>query len=110
MSHANETLTLAEFGHKKAHKAQNQGNPFVLFCGRQTRRNQQMLRRFLPATITFAFSLIILTSGLTQVQEFRVTDASLKPLEPKSDGPCPVTVRFSGSITTNGPGTVKYTL
>lgn len=68
-----------------------------------------MLRRFLPATITFAFSLIILTSGLTQVQEFRVTDASLKPLEPKSDGPCPVTVRFSGSITTNGPGTVKYT-
>ncbi len=68
-----------------------------------------MLRRLLPVIITVAFTLGIFTPGLTKVQDFRVTDVSLKPSEPKSDGPCPVTMRFSGSITTNGPGTVKYT-
>jgi len=68
-----------------------------------------MLPRFLPVIITFAFSLVILSTGFTKTQESLVTDTSLKPIVRKSDGPCPVTIRFNGSITMNGPGTVKYT-
>ena len=38
----------------------------------------------------------------------RVTEAVLKA-EPVRSGPCPVTVTFNGYITSDGPGTVKYT-
>jgi hypothetical protein len=40
---------------------------------------------------------------------FAVTDAILKADNANSTGQCPVTVNFTGYITTNGPGTVKYT-
>jgi len=40
---------------------------------------------------------------------FMVSDAGLKPDEPVLNGPCPVTVKFGGFITANGPGRVQYT-
>jgi len=40
---------------------------------------------------------------------FAVIDASLKADKAEVIGQCPVTVNFTGYITTNGPGTVKYT-
>lgn len=40
---------------------------------------------------------------------FAVIDADLKPEQVENFGQCPVTVKFTGYITTNGPGTVKYT-
>ncbi len=42
-------------------------------------------------------------------RNFMVTDAVLKADEAKLVGQCPLTVRFTGYITANGPGTVKYT-
>jgi hypothetical protein len=42
-------------------------------------------------------------------EPFAVIDASLKPEQFENVGQCPVTVKFTGYITTNGPGTVKYT-
>jgi hypothetical protein len=43
-------------------------------------------------------------------QKFQVTGAVLKADDMENKGPCPRTINFSGSITTNGPGTVSYTL
>lgn len=40
---------------------------------------------------------------------FAVTGVTLAPDEAKPSGPCPVRVTFTGRITANGPGTVKYT-
>lgn len=42
-------------------------------------------------------------------QDIRVTEALLKADDARMSGPCPLKVLFHGSITTNGPGTVKYT-
>lgn len=42
-------------------------------------------------------------------EKFAVTAAGLKAGEPRASGKCPVLVTFSGYITANGPGTVKYT-
>ncbi|MEP6903244.1 MAG: hypothetical protein ABJA66_15955 [Actinomycetota bacterium] len=41
--------------------------------------------------------------------QLTVTDAGLKADQPNISGKCPVTVKFTGFITTNAPGTVKYT-
>jgi uncharacterized surface protein with fasciclin (FAS1) repeats/photosystem II stability/assembly factor-like uncharacterized protein len=59
--------------------------------------------------IAALFCFTFLLSAYAQKQEFRVTEVTLKPDEAKPNGPCPVTVHFAGYITTNGPGTVKYT-
>ena len=40
---------------------------------------------------------------------FAVTNAVLKADKAEVFGPCPVTVNWTGFITANGPGTVKYT-
>lgn len=40
---------------------------------------------------------------------FWVTGVSLSADRPSTAGPCPVTVTFSGHVTADGPGTVKYT-
>jgi hypothetical protein len=40
---------------------------------------------------------------------FRVTETVLKADEAKNVGQCPATVKFTGHITTNRPGTVRYT-
>jgi hypothetical protein len=42
-------------------------------------------------------------------KDFQVTDAALKPDEPNMTGRCPRLVKFTGAITANGKGTVKYT-
>jgi hypothetical protein len=42
-------------------------------------------------------------------KEFRVTAATLSANPNNHAGPCPVLIRFTGSITVNKPGTVRYT-
>ena len=42
-------------------------------------------------------------------QDFRVTEVVLKADRFDNSGACPVTVNFSGYITANGPGKMKYT-
>src|SRR5437868_10417109 len=41
--------------------------------------------------------------------DFNVTEAVLKADNPRMSGPCPLKVVFNGYITSDGPGTVKYT-
>ncbi len=41
--------------------------------------------------------------------KFTVTDVGLKADQANISGKCPVSVQFTGYITTNAPGTVKYT-
>lgn len=48
-------------------------------------------------------------SGGSGKKTFTVTDAVLKADEGKIVGRCPALVKFTGYITANGPGTVKYT-
>ena len=50
-----------------------------------------------------------LSAGKKAGEPFAVIDANLKPEQVQNVGQCPVTVKFTGYITTNGPGTVKYT-
>jgi len=61
----------------------------------------------------FAAALIlaclVMVRAQKQAGEFAVNGAGLKVDEAKLSGECPVTVKFTGYITTNGPGTVKYT-
>ncbi len=59
----------------------------------------------------FATSLLSIVSlaFVASAQEFRVTEALLKTDGEMMNGPCPPRVVFSGYITANGPGTVKYT-
>ncbi len=47
--------------------------------------------------------------GEKPTANFMVSDAVLKADNPKVSGPCPVTVKFGGYITANGPGQVQYT-
>ena len=47
--------------------------------------------------------------GKKAPESFAVIDAGLKADQFENVGQCPVTVKFTGYITTNGPGTVKYT-
>lgn len=44
-----------------------------------------------------------------QAQDFRVTDAHLKSNVSNATGRCPMKITFTGDITVNAPGTVKYT-
>ncbi len=41
--------------------------------------------------------------------KFQVTEASLKAIPPRYAGPCPAVIKFEGTITANGAGSVKYT-
>jgi len=55
---------------------------------------------------------VILVSPFEYVaarEDFKVIKLTLKAEEAKLTGNCPLRVRFSGSITANGAGTVKYT-
>jgi hypothetical protein len=50
-------------------------------------------------------------TGKKQTDEkFAVTDAALKAENSTNFGKCPVLVKFTGFITTNAPGIVKYTI
>jgi hypothetical protein len=44
-----------------------------------------------------------------QAQDFRVTDAHLKSNVSNATGRCPIQITFTGDITVNAPGRVKYT-
>jgi hypothetical protein len=60
--------------------------------------------------IACLLSLFVLTFvASAHRQDFRVTEAFLKADDARMNGPCPLKVVFHGSITTDGPGTVKYT-
>jgi hypothetical protein len=59
-------------------------------------------------TSAVALFLIPLQSGASS-QPFQVTAVSLTASPAKYEGPCPGVIKFSGTITVNGRGTVKYT-
>ena len=64
-------------------------------------------------TTFFTVALLVFSTlparSAAAVQKFRVTAISLKADNPKNGGPCPVTLNFTGSISTDGAGTVQYT-
>ena len=57
----------------------------------------------------FILACLVLAGAQKPGSEFAVTGVDLKADEAKVLGPCPIIVKFTGYITTNGPGTVKYT-
>jgi hypothetical protein len=58
---------------------------------------------------TLILACLIRAGAQKPDSEFAVTGADLKADEAKLLGPCPLMVKFTGHLTTNGPGTVKYT-
>lgn len=64
-------------------------------------------------SLTTFFTVVVLIFSTLPVpssaaaQKFRVTDVVLKADNP--NGPCPVTLNFTGSISTDSAGTVQYT-
>jgi hypothetical protein len=68
-----------------------------------------------PTKYTTIFTVVLLMLSTlplrvsTAAQKFRVTEVFLKADNAIGSGPCPVTIRFTGYISTDGPGTVKYT-
>jgi hypothetical protein len=56
------------------------------------------------------FILILASLSSAQTFVFRVTDAFLKPDDPRPAAQCPVTVTFHGYVTANGAGVVRYTI
>jgi hypothetical protein len=63
-------------------------------------------------TSKFALATLCLTAALTLSaagQDFRVTGVTLTADPRATAAPCPVTLNFSGTITANGAGVVKYT-
>ena len=63
-------------------------------------------------TSRFALATLCLTAALTLSaagQDFRVTRVALAADPRPEAAPCPVTLNFSGTITANGAGVVKYT-
>ncbi len=57
----------------------------------------------------YAVTARLSSAGKKTGEAFAVIDAGLKPEQVENVGQCPVTVKFTGYVTTNGPGTVKYT-
>jgi hypothetical protein len=63
-------------------------------------------------TTKFALATLCLLAALTLPstgQDFRVTGVTLTADPHPEAAPCPVTLNFSGTITANGAGIVKYT-
>jgi hypothetical protein len=63
-------------------------------------------------TSKFALATLCLLAALalpSAAQDFRVTGVTLTAPTPPKAAPCPFTLNFSGTITVNGPGVVKYT-
>src|SRR5678815_93533 len=63
-------------------------------------------------TTIFTLVMLVLSSLPTYVTEaadkFSVTGVGLKVDNAVGTGPCPVTLKFTGYITTDGPGTDQY--
>lgn len=71
-----------------------------------------MLRQLInkcPAIVCLSLIFILAFVVSARRQDFRVTEAFLKADDARLSGPCPLKATFNGYITTNGPGTVKYT-
>lgn len=60
------------------------------------------------ATAGAALALTLAVAGSAEAR-FQVTAVSLEADPKVYEGPCPVTIKFTGKITANMPGTVKYT-
>jgi hypothetical protein len=61
------------------------------------------------AIVCLSLFFILAFGASAHRQDFRVTDAVLKADNANLSGTCPLKAAFNGYITTNGPGTVKYT-
>jgi hypothetical protein len=61
------------------------------------------------AIVCLSLLFILAFGASAHRQEFRVTEAVLKTDDASLSGTCPLKATFNGYITTNGPGTVKYT-
>src|SRR6266540_5041135 len=72
-----------------------------------TRASRPVWRTLFAAA--FILACLVLAGAQKPGSEFAVTGSGLKADEAKLIGPCPIIVRFTGYVTTNGPGTVKYT-
>jgi subtilase family protein len=71
-----------------------------------------MLHRSLTKPLKLVALLLSCVLGISAAlsrQASLVTAVSLTAVEPNLSRPCPIKVNFTGSITTNGPGTVTYT-
>ena len=74
-----------------------------------------MLRAMLQTTARILVAVLAVTCLLTATarssaaQSFRVTAVSLEADPPKEGAPCPVTIKFPGTIKAKGRGVVKYT-
>lgn len=74
-----------------------------------------MLRAMLQTTVRIllvmqaATCLFAAAATHSAAQGFRVTAVSLAADPPKDGAPCPVTIKFPGTITAKGRGVVKYT-
>jgi hypothetical protein len=68
------------------------------------------IKSFISVSLLVLFgALLFAATRASASQDMRVTGAGLKVDEAQLSGPCPVMVKFTGYVTTNGPGTVKYT-
>lgn len=66
-----------------------------------------MNTKFLAAG-ALVIGLAVAGSHTALAQPGKVIGAKLEAVPPTYEGPCPTTIKFKGSIETNGPGTVKY--
>lgn len=70
--------------------------------------------KVLPTVGALALGLVIAGSfpakaqGPARAPDMKVIGAKLEAVPPVYEGPCPTTIKFKGSIETDGPGTVKY--
>lgn len=68
--------------------------------------SRQLRKRFASAILSATFIAVMATSA--DARSGRVTDAVLKPDHPTYNGPCPLTIHFSGYIKADGPTDAKY--
>lgn len=75
---------------------------------RSSKGFQQIIRAVLFVGCLLGLMMMSQITAAAQ-KDFRVTEAFLKADDAKMNGKCPIRVNFTGYITTNGAGTVKYT-
>lgn len=70
---------------------------------------RKLLNRIFSYLLGFSAVLATLPAIVAAQGSFAVTEAFLKADDAKMSGKCPIRVNFTGYITANGAGTVKYT-
>lgn len=73
----------------------------------------RLTKYHLTTFFTFFTAVLLVLSTLpvhssAAAQKFSVTDVSVKADNVNGGAPCPVTLNFTGSISTDSPGTVQY--